>query len=630
MRLTGVGISANAAYTVSNRPASTAFRGEQEVDRVDLSPAAPAEIPLETKSLKGWLLAGLVPAQGIPLGGLPASLPLNLLKWPDPAMREVENHLKELGLSPTAGAPEVARAELQEAQKLDSRIQAGDFARAIERADAATRLRPNAHRSLFGFSRLIDAKFRLTPGLLSSLAETVAEDQKGRREFLQMVDQGPQDGSPLWQHPETPRQLVASLIRHMVLGQGASLQIGLDHKLAAWLEDQLDESTEFKQAMGGAGAFAANISAALPEVEGRFWSPERLPERVAANFAPGVLAVTGQGDVAPPREWVEPSQQDRVNYVAEYRKGETFQLFGQDSASFEGDSKKLEISGSSRVILGTPSQFVPGFCQTSPETAAHIAREHEVFFVSGAHYLTKGDSAAKIQDFAQNLKAMKKANPRLLRHNQYAVPKKPAQEAALYKELKGAFDSMSLNAVEMAGLLHRLDQAGEADWKGDPYPDPTTAEQESFKLETALSLKSALGLSRIQVHGRNSDILILDQVKDVERQIQALLRCRQIANMKTANPSGEIRGPQDLWPVLPVVNADALAALYEFADGVCRRFGLSPEQHQAIVRDWHYTDPGSGQTIIFSPTRQLHERVGGTVSLGDTIDYTALAHGYEF
>jgi len=99
--------------------------------------------------------------------------------------------------------------------------------------------------------------------------------------------------------------------------------------------------------------------------------------------------------------------------------------------------------------------------------------------------------------------------------------------------------------------------------------------------------------------------------------------------MKATNPSGEIRqADQELWPVLPVVEGACLASVQKFADAVQERFELSGQQRDQVARDWYFDD-GRGSTVYFVPSRGIHDRSGGTVSLGDTIDSMALIYGKE-
>ncbi|MCA9790370.1 MAG: hypothetical protein KC910_01190 [Candidatus Eremiobacteraeota bacterium] len=586
----------------------------EAADRVELSSTAP--------SLKGLLLAGLTPATGIPLAGTPVSLDFATLHWPEAARREVRGHLESLSLTGQATPTELAQAELARAQQLEPRVTPADVATAIERAARATELKPNRHQALFGFSRLIDAKFHLSPALIDKLA-----DRCDQTTLTRLIDGGPDDGAPVWAHPRSPEELVASLVRHLVVGQGSSLQLGLDHSLAEWLEQHFDDSSPLTQAVGGAGAFCANLSAALPEVDGCFFAPGKLSSRLAQRFSPELQAVDESGRASRPDGQVDPGLKERVNYVAEYRKGERFELFGKQQLAINGQVRELQVSGTSRVILGTPTNLNPDFGQTSDSVARQLAATNDVFFVSGAHYLTKRPEA-EAEEFAARLLAMKDENPELVRHNQYVVPKDPATEAQLYRHLHGAFDSMSLNAVEMAGVLGRLADDGQTRWNGDRFPDPATAESLKFQLDLALELKSALDVQRLHVHSYSGDLLVLNGRQAPDRQLLALLRARQVAAMKTANDNGEIRSQSDLWPILPMVDARGLAGLYRFADAISERFGLDADQHAAVVKDWHYHDAASQTTFLFSPARALHDKTGGTVSLGDTIDYTALAHGY--
>jgi hypothetical protein len=189
-----------------------------------------------------------------------------------------------------------------------------------------------------------------------------------------------------------------------------------------------------------------------------------------------------------------------------------------------------------------------------------------------------------------------------------------------------------LNSVELGGVLGRLRDEGLTGWTGDSKAHAEACEESAFILDAALALKSAMGTSRIHVHGWRGDLLVLDRVKDPERQVLALLRARQLASMKCANASGELKTAADIWPIAGVVTGAGLAEVHRFADAIAARFprvAADPKLRQQIIDRWWYQDPDSGRTMFFVPSRGIHERSGGTVSTGDTIDGSALIFGLE-
>ena len=138
-----------------------------------------------------------------------------------------------------------------------------------------------------------------------------------------------------------------------------------------------------------------------------------------------------------------------------------------------------------------------------------------------------------------------------------------------------------------------------------------------------------MGLKRLHFHGLHGDLLVCPTPQDPERNVLALMRARQVAAMKATNASGEIKQTdQELWPVLPVVEGVCLASVQKFADAVQSRYQLNDEQRGQVAKDWYFED-GRGSTIYFVPSRGIHDRSGGTVSLGDTIDSMALIYGKE-
>ena len=523
----------------------------------------------------------------IPLGGVPLSLSLAQLGWHDAPSREVARHLQDRGLHPEVPLGELAARELELAQQEDQRVTALDMARAIDRSQAAQEMKAVPQSDLFGFTRLTDAKLEIQGSMLDQLQQ-MADAQK------------------------SCGQLVEKLRHHLIHGDGASLQINLDDHSGPWLAESLRKiGADVKEAMGGAGGFCANAAAAIENVQSSFWNLGGLPPKVSAGLNPEVVIYDDQGRQRRAGEAVDETQKDRVNYIAEYRKGTQI---GETVAPASG-----------RVILSTPGGQEIGFGKASAEVLTKTIEGKDLLFFAGSHYLTKGDPS-RATDLANQLAVMKIANPRALFHLQYVAPKDPANEAEVMNRLKSQVDSLSLNSVEVPALLERLT----ANYSGPPSSSPREVmEQASHLLSNALQLKDEMGLKRLHFHGLHGDLLVCPTPKDPERNVLALMRARQVAAMKATNASGEIKqADQELWPVLPVVEGVCLASVQKFADAVQSRFGLNNEQRDQVAKDWYFDD-GRGSTIYFVPSRGIHDRSGGTVSLGDTIDSMALIYGKE-
>ncbi|MCE7873900.1 hypothetical protein DYH09_26495 [bacterium CPR1] len=533
----------------------------------------PTSMPLFCVSA---LLRSAIAPVTLPLAGTPILLTLDDLNWPRAAQREAEAHFASRGLALDEPLGKLARTELLIARELDARVQTSDMVRAIDRAESAQRLKPAPTEALFGFTRLTDAKFPLTPRLLEQMRLS--------------------DGA----EPVVVEGLSAALN-----GQGASEQLNLDARAADWLTRTLRHQMVFtSQAMGGAGAFCANLAAMQPNVRAAFWALGGLPPTVAVGMHPEVAVVDEQGRQRTPRQAVDPAQHDRVNYIAEY------------------SSKAGGPSG--RVILSTPGNQEIGFGTASDEVLRQTIQGKQLFFFAGTHYLTRGDLTLAAE-LARDLSVMKQANADCLFHLQYVKPKDPANEKAVMDQVAPFVDSMSLNSVEVPALLEHLEPASSGPASGS---DREILEKPVNLLAGALQLKQAMGLERVHVHGREGDLVVARTPKDKERTVLALMRARQLASMKANNESGQIAKNGEMWPVLPLVEGKCLAAVQKFADAVQARYGLTESERARVARDWYFED-GQGNTIFFVPSRGIHDRTGGTVSLGDTIDCTALLYSLE-
>lgn len=508
----------------------------------------------------------------VPLAGTPLHMRIDDLRWPRSARREVEAHMQDRGLRKDEPVANLIRRELAVAKGADSRVTSADMLSAVARSERAQRLVPVPQNDLFGFTRLTDSKFSLTDGLVDNL-EALGADPK----------------------------LVEGLDKALG-GEGASAQLNMDARTADFLTRTLSTlKVPTQEAMGGAGAFCANLAACQPNVRAAFWALGGLPPKVAQGMHPGVTVLDDQGRQRPASQAVDLSQADRINYIAEYRG---------------------EVAG--RLILSSPGNQEIGFGSATDDVLKSTIGDKRLFFFAGLHYLTRGD-LSKADEVARDLGAMKSFNPGCMFHLQYVNPKDPANEKAVLDKMAPHVDSMSLNSVELPSLLERIRPG----YDGVPSTsDRDVLETPGNMLDNAYRLRETMGLSRVHVHGKFGDLVIARTPKDKERTVLALVKARQLAAMKATNVSGQVAGRAEMWPMLPLVEGACLASVQRFADSVKEKFNLTEDQRAQVARDWHYDD-GQGNTVFFVPSRGIHDRTGGTVSLGDTIDASALIYSME-
>ncbi len=546
------------------------------------------------------------------------------------AERELLAHARELGVAPTTSA--LLAAERRTAMSIDPRVSDAAFDRACDRARRALSLQPLPQTVLSGFTRVIDAKLTLSPSVVQALCSAVAHKDGGPDQLMDAIDHGPGGGAIVWARPKNLVEFVASIVRQLVLGGGASMQLQIAAEHATFLEHVLrDEGEPLRLAMGGAGAFASNVLSALPPVRPRFFASDPLPAKIAERFAERVEIVDAAGQSVTPHKHSAPSEA-RINFSCEYTAGQALAVLGRKNIKINGHLVEPSTSGSGRVILGTKAKdVVPGFGYVDDDALFAMAQQTDTAFLVGTHYLTQGSPAEAQQAalaLASSLRRMKAHNPKLLRHHQYVIPKQASNEGVVMAATKGAWDSLSMNAVEAPALVASLREAGlTARGKGvGEHHDRARSEEPAAMLESALCIKDGMSLCRVHFHGLLGDLIVIDDGPgvDVDRTRLALLRARQLASMKAANDSGEIKGADDLFDVVPVVQGKCLAAVERFADAITSRYHLDDAGRSQVAAEWHYFDPSSKQHVFFVPSRGIHERSGGTVSLGDTIDIAAL------
>ncbi len=557
---------------------------------------------------------------------------------PAATRRELWAQLDHRGIARSVADPvgTLRSTELAFARRLDPRVSEAQYDALVRLSAEAARMVPEPQRLFFGFSRLLDAKFDCSPRVLQGLIDEVLRTDSAitAEQLMTAIEQGP-PGEEIWSGPESPWQLVASLIRQIVNGRETSVPINMAEPVARWLEDALTRmGRPLKMAMGGAAAFGANVAAVLnadaskdgAEILGvDFFAWEDHAPEIAAQFGPNVHQLDRSGLRCAKEARVDETLTPRRNYVAAFPQQRTFRLRIGDR---ELQARPLTDGG--RFILGTPVSQRSTFGDMTPEALARIGRSHDRFFLSGAHYQTLGPPGAvpEAEQFRSQLDAVRTANPKAQVHIEYAKAKLVANEALLMRTLSGAIDSLSLNpGSEGPGLFERLKAAGmvEGDWRKED------AEAPAVMLAAAEALLDGLDLKRLHLHGFAVDLLVIDGPIDPRRQVLSLLRARQAVTNKAANPSGEIKvahgKKRELWPVYPTFPAEGLAAEQAIADALQRRFGLSDDAREQILRDRFHRDPASGRTYVFAACRRLADKRGGTVGAGDTIDLTAWIFG---
>jgi ADP-dependent phosphofructokinase/glucokinase len=600
------------------RPTTDRFEGPPRLAQ----PAASNAPPPGAAGFRPW---GAAPEEEIAWALAQVGDPAN---WPEVAKRELLAHLGELGIGPTDRPLEaLIEAELAVAQKLEPRVTRQMMALAVVRQVQAQGLVPERQAHLFAFTRHRDAKFKLTPALLDALARRVVEEEGSEEPLWEAISRGPaavQTEAVVWEKPQSLLELVASLVRQVVLKGGHSEALSLTRAQESALRAALEHLPQ--EAMGGAAGFCANVAAVQPNVTARLFTQEPLPTSLLARVGEQVEVVSQDGEPTAKSALPDVDGEVKTNYSAQYEPQERFTLLGRETVLLKGQPTALRIERGSRVLLRTDGDLQPGFGDTSPEVLAKLAREHDLLFTVGPHYFT-GEAPEKCLELAQaygrSLDLMKAANPELLVHHEYVKPRIAEHEPLLMGELAGRTDSVSLNSVELHALCARLHAAelGRAA-KGTEQPEHPAA-----MLDGAQALGEALAAERVHVHGWDGDTLVRQQPTDPERQVLSLMKGRQLAAMKSANPSGEIVEVADHFVLAPVVSGGGLAAQVWFADELRERLGLDPAQWAAAALLGYHQQ--AGITYLFAASRGIHDKTGGTVSAGDTMDWGALGYGFE-
>jgi hypothetical protein len=582
-------------------------------------------------------LVGAQTRKVIPLwGGQQLSTPIRR-----PAQREIVAHARSLGLvnsMETRGAgtannkvssklttglsKAIVSAEVAKAAQIDPRSTPAFTKRWYRRFSRAQDLKPAKQRVLFGFSRLIDAKVKVTPGFASALS-THAELDPTTLASARRAGPRP-DGT--WGVIDSPEKLVAAMEHDKLHGGGASLQLQISPAVSAWLERVIAQTgTVVSRAVGGAAAYGANLATHFNGTQVSFHSAQTVSPEQARGFVPRVRIVTresGPRGVSSrnPRA-SDPTSPTKTNYILES----------------VGTGRNV-----GRIILSTEATYPPTFDPSmGKKELGALARANDVFIMVGPHYLT-GYEPRQLERtglrLRWQLREMRRANPDLLVHYQYVRAKDPTKEWRTFRLLDGMIDSLSLNATELGALVENL--AGHPIRMNGgtvrlPKLPPATSrddlEQPARIHQLATALIQGLGIERLHIHAYDVDMILVrgGSAARMHREGQAALKGRQLGINKVVNPSGQVRYRREGWPLIPTLEGQSLGTLHRFADALQTGGKIDQRGRALLVEQGLFMDRSSGISVSVTPTRQFHLDPGGRVSLGDTFDITTLLHAHR-
>jgi hypothetical protein len=487
-------------------------------------------------------------------------------------------------------------------------------------------------------ARMVD--YSVSGEALSTLIRALTSNESSRDALYSAINEGPPTGQSIWERPQTPLELVASLVRWTALGRGEKKRIRVDDTLRAWIKNTLEKDTlDLRPRMGGVSAVGALTSRALGH-NPTMMALGKLPPDVA-SLVGGGIAVVGDD---PSHAAIEELPRDN-NAVG------NFGFFAIEHAlSVKEELPECLLDGNpletlklySLDCLVTGSSSVPGFTGLSPARMRSLGFEHDLIVLTGVQNLAGSES---IKSYCGAITHAREGNP--LMAWLYSESKAPEFELQALQALResSCIDFLGINAVEARALLQKIavdsrttdtlalssktieelslvaPQANEHD---DTWGSRT--ESPNIILQSALTLHSILGIPIVRVRGRRVDLTIISNDLDlptpvVEDLKHHLTASRLLGVIKTAVSSGLITESRHVTQLFNFPEGQTLAALQVLEDSLIQRYGRRVDGR--ISHNFTARLP-DGRTIIATPPLSFFDKSGGTVSAGDVIDVSFL------
>lgn len=486
--------------------------------------------------------------------------------------------------------------------------------------------------------------------------------------LLSAIEHGPGHGREMWDNPspQTPVELVASIVRWAALGHGEKKRIRVSDSLRSWMLDaaQASGAAEINPRLGGVSAVGALTSNSLGHTASMM-SLGSIPRDVAARL-PQSIKIVGDsadtqtiGDLA-----IDPNAVGNFGILIPSHSWSLPQLLpnatinGRSLASYHIPTLDCLITGSSSV---------PGFGTLSSERMQRLGGTHDLMILTGFQSLHSKES---VDAYFDNITDARSGHiPIALL---YSETKHPDIEPYALLRLKESreIDFLGMNAVEAFDLLQRIhansiDQnllllSPELRARLQKFTAQEDLEHPAWRntkeipknvLEGAKLLQEILDIPLIRVRGRFVDVLIgaknfelgsSEETPDRPRSflkdvIFNLASSRLLGVIKASLSGGLIKESTDITQLFNLPEGSKLAALRLLDDAIARdrttsqrtlTIDRASSSHALLAEDFVSLLP-DGRMVAAIPPMELHDKTGGTVSAGDVMDSSFLVESIE-
>ena len=389
---------------------------------------------------------------------------------------------------------------------------------------------------------------------------------------------------------------LAGLISCMVKGAGGEWMIH-ERSVYEWLKGRYLERSLLR--MGGNMGIMANVLSQLgaEKVVPNVVNPSSMQMSFflgSGIFLPFSTVSDEDAEKTDPVVTTENFAEDPIHFVFDFRKGDTFSLYGKD----------IVVPRENRFIATyDPLNFRLSINSEFAEYAVENIREIEGALISGFHMLqeTYPDGSGyeeKLDSVCRQLGSWKELNNDIHIHAEFGHFSIPELAVSVFSKITSVVDSIGMNEDELAvlGSIHGQDAISISNMDSAAI------------LEAGIKLCELSGLKRLFVHTREFVISILgtDVNIDYENELEALKFGINCAAAFAA--SGKLESRDFVMATASSIDESEFGRMQ-----VDKLFNLS-SMHQESGACGNF----SGYVVCAIPTLICPEPVS-TVGLGDTI-----------
>lgn len=459
-------------------------------------------------------------------------------------------------------------------------------------------------------------------------------------ELLVAIDKGPGGGAIIWESPQTPVELLASIVRWAIIREGDKIRIRTGPTIRNWIHSTLAEADyDTAPRLGGVSAVGAALSQALGHQPTMFALGE-LPLSVR-QYLPSNLAVVSESPKVSTLSELSVDRESVGNFCISWT-GKPLQVPPQlETVSIGGASHTLaDISHLDIFVTGGSSP--PGFGTISSSRMKKLGAAHDLMILSGLQSLC---TTEQIDQFLAQVKNVHSAECSVAAL--YSSSKFPEREVYVWKAIREAhcIDFLGLNSVEAFDVLERIRQSAVGDnpleLDSDLLDRIDTAlrrghdidtlwdngrESPEWAVESARLIQEITRIPLIRVRGRPIDVLICAdgvQISNPAKVRNSLLISRDLGTLKVANPTGIIDERHEIGALRNVPFGYYISGQRRASDLVEASFRLAGifDSGQEMAKNFYAALP-DGRTIFAVPPCPFFDRAGGTQSAGDTMEIT--------